>query len=513
MDKRIMIILLAVLYLFTIPPALNWDEFAFITISLQRLGKLPEGYGTFAGATVELSGPLELKLLTGPLLANLGAFIISLFGMNAEILHFFPVMAALCCAFYTSRLVKEKKLEASLLLFSAPAFLFMSRHYMSDIFLTFFITAALYYLREGRSRPAGIFSALAVLTRYEGLALLPVLALDVRKKRRWEVIAIPVAAFLGWQLLTFLSYGTFHIISTYNLVSAGGMPWISEGGVENISLGGIVNSFIFFCLLLAMMGLGLPASLLVLRGKDRGILLIYMVLSVLIAGYSNLWLTGILFLGISALLSIEGGYERRFAAIYTGIILAANLVQFRYLLPIIPLILASSVKTVKKREMRAVIVLSLLFSVPIVAWADMLKEGYRSVIDTGGVLGGKILYGPQPLSDFYIKLNPHSERFVYWNPTNCILLETIILEENVSYVLSLGEDLFERNIRQCTQRTLEETYNYNVLSWRFITAGDNFLRYFSSGKEPEEYLPYSLHPERLFEFQVTNTFSIYRVKE
>jgi len=144
------------------------------------------------------------------------------FGWNEIALHIGGFLAALAVILGTHRLAVRltgKPLLAACALLFAPIFLVSAGTIMSDVLmLSFWIWAVVFWL-DGleQNRPnkilfAGLLMALAILTKYFGVALVPLLAVHAAMEKRkpgiWiAALLIPLVALGTYQLITLALYG------------------------------------------------------------------------------------------------------------------------------------------------------------------------------------------------------------------------------------------------------------------------------------------------------------------
>jgi hypothetical protein len=157
-----------------------------------------------------------------------------MFGSTSMALHslmaIFSLGAILMFQFLASELSPWKNVWLTWLVFASPAFL-PSQNLMVDVPLLFFVlaffsglTLAATTSHRGWILAAGS-CALAILTKYTALFLLPLLALAAvvlkQYKKLW-VTAIPVLALVLWSLLNLWDYGGIHVLQRYSHDSPNG---------------------------------------------------------------------------------------------------------------------------------------------------------------------------------------------------------------------------------------------------------------------------------------------------
>lgn len=168
------------------------------------------------GATSTLLDVTNHPLLWPAVLAGVGR--IAGFGeraMHAATLVF-AVVALLGTYAIARRTTPHAWLAAGLTLI-APAFFVSATTAMSDVPLLALWTLAVVLWMAARDRSsaglyllAGLVAAAATMTKYPGLALVPLLATQCRR-RAWPAqaiaLALPVAAIVGWEVYTRAAYG------------------------------------------------------------------------------------------------------------------------------------------------------------------------------------------------------------------------------------------------------------------------------------------------------------------
>jgi 4-amino-4-deoxy-L-arabinose transferase-like glycosyltransferase len=150
----------------------------------------------------------------------------SIFGWSEVALHLAFVPVAICVTVGTYCLARQAgapAVLASLACISMPAVLVSSTSVMLDTMMTGFFVLGfacwLYGLEQGRRRwlvAGAVFAGLAALTKYFGIALVPLLAACawLREKRATTslaVLSIPILMLAGIELYGYLRYGRFVI--------------------------------------------------------------------------------------------------------------------------------------------------------------------------------------------------------------------------------------------------------------------------------------------------------------
>jgi 4-amino-4-deoxy-L-arabinose transferase-like glycosyltransferase len=145
----------------------------------------------------------------------------SLFGWSEVALHAAFLLPALAAVLGTWRLAQQlcrRPFLAAAVTFFTPAFLISSTTVMCDVLMLAFWVWAIYFWREGLRRDrqlslwgAGLLAALALLTKYYGACLVPLLAavgLLARRRGGWWTmpLLVPVTALVLYHLATLALY-------------------------------------------------------------------------------------------------------------------------------------------------------------------------------------------------------------------------------------------------------------------------------------------------------------------
>jgi 4-amino-4-deoxy-L-arabinose transferase-like glycosyltransferase len=168
------------------------------------------------------SQPMWAATQNPPLMSYYLAVAAGILGWSEIRMHFACLLPAVAVVLGTYRLAKsfcrQPQLAAAVVLF-APGFLVSATTVMCDVVvLAFWIWAVVFWtegVRENNLKKmtaAGALAALALLTKYNGASLIPLLAaygwLEKRAIGRWIFfLLIPVAAFFAYEWLTCQLYG------------------------------------------------------------------------------------------------------------------------------------------------------------------------------------------------------------------------------------------------------------------------------------------------------------------
>lgn len=166
---------------------------------------------------------------TNPPLNSYFIYLISrFFGEKAVILHSFFIVFAVFTAFslyFLSQLFVKNAFFVTCLAITTPVFMLQSHSLMPDIALLGLCCMAVYFYIRGLDENkkkflliSSLFASLALLTRYNGLLLVPLLFIYARLKKKnfrayFLYLLIPLLVFLLWCLLNMLTYGKIHILS------------------------------------------------------------------------------------------------------------------------------------------------------------------------------------------------------------------------------------------------------------------------------------------------------------
>jgi hypothetical protein len=175
-----------------------------------------------------------------PFIFYFQAFILRFLGRSELVLHtvflVYPLAASLAMAALARRVVR-RPLYPTFLLIACPAFLVSASSLMMDVpVLAFYLLAVVSFVagaEQDRAAPriaAGLAAALAVLTKYFALSLIPLLAayaLLHRKNlaRNLSVLLLPAAAFAAWHLYGEIFHGGGHLWKAMSYRSGEHLRW------------------------------------------------------------------------------------------------------------------------------------------------------------------------------------------------------------------------------------------------------------------------------------------------
>ena len=191
--------------------AFHIDDPLFIWMAQQIQAHPGDPYG-FLVNWYKTDAPMSVILKNPPLVSYYMALAASVFGWSEPALHLallLPALAAALGMYLVARSLCERPLLATLAAVLTPVFLVTSLTLMSDmLMLAFWLFAVFFWMQGLASRKhgtlmlAGLLIGLAGLTKYFGVALIPLLAAYcIFKERRfgWPLLylLLPIALF-GW---------------------------------------------------------------------------------------------------------------------------------------------------------------------------------------------------------------------------------------------------------------------------------------------------------------------------
>ena len=199
----------------------NIDDPLFVWAAGQIQAHPVNPYGFNVNWYGELQ-PMASVTENPPLMCYYLALAAGIFGRNEIGLHFACLLPAVVVVLGTYRLARNCcrwPLFAALATMFTPGFLVSGTSVMCDVSLLAFWIWAVVFWTEGirqhngwKLSAAGTLVALALLTKYYGVCLIPLLAvhgwLERRTAVRWAAyLLIPVAAFCAYEWLTLQLYG------------------------------------------------------------------------------------------------------------------------------------------------------------------------------------------------------------------------------------------------------------------------------------------------------------------
>ncbi|MCC6671476.1 MAG: glycosyltransferase family 39 protein [Planctomycetes bacterium] len=203
--------------------AFHVDDTLFLLLARHLQAEPVDFYGfqvNWYGAAMAMSDVTK----NPPLAGYASALVASVFGFDEVALHaafLVPAAFAVAGTFRLAQGMTCRPLLAAVLALTSPVFWVSANTVMSDVLMLALFVWSVHLWREGlvTARPnlllaAGVLAALAGLAKYFAVALVPLLLLDglVRRRGRlpWQGVvglAVPVAVFVGYELLTRAWYG------------------------------------------------------------------------------------------------------------------------------------------------------------------------------------------------------------------------------------------------------------------------------------------------------------------
>jgi 4-amino-4-deoxy-L-arabinose transferase-like glycosyltransferase len=218
-------------------------------------------YGTMAPMWIATENP--------PLASYYIALAAAIFGWSEVALHFAFLMPALAVVLGTYRLARrfcDWPALAALATLVAPVFWVSSTTVMCDVMMLAFWVWAIVLWVEGMEREnfrqlsaAGLLIAMAVLTKFFGVCLIPLLVayslIYRRRFGRWiACLLIPLAAMCAYQWLTRALYGRALLTDAMDYAGYArgivGIPKIATGLTALTFTGGCLAAVVFFMPLL-----------------------------------------------------------------------------------------------------------------------------------------------------------------------------------------------------------------------------------------------------------------------
>ena len=258
---------LSLLVVFALGPFLakpfNIDDPLFIRLA-QHVQAHPENPFDFDVNWYGLVSPMWTVTENPPLAGYYFALAGSLFGWSEISLHFAGLLAALAVVLGTHRLASRlcgNPLLAAGATLLTPVFLVSASTVMCDVLmLAFWVWAIVFWVegleqnRSAKMVTAGLLIALAMLTKYFGVALIPLLAVHGALQKRqlggWAAaLVIPLATFGAYQWLTHSFYGHAMFSSAIQFVAAAhrkqGFSPVARGVIALAFTGGAAASTVF----------------------------------------------------------------------------------------------------------------------------------------------------------------------------------------------------------------------------------------------------------------------------
>lgn len=242
--------------------AFHIDDTLFLWTARQIIERPWDFYG-FQGNWDGAISPATAIIKNPPIAAYYMAFASWLGGFSEKTLHLafmFPAVMAVWGTYALARRMSTEPLLAAVLCLATPAFLVSSTTLMCDVMLAaFWVWAAFFWIKgvEDSSRfsliLSGILVALASLTKYFGVSLIPLLVIYSLLHGRKGFGAlfylfIPVTALGGYHFYTEILYGKGLLLeaSSYSAHIAGGAERLDRAIVGLVFAGGCLITALFF---------------------------------------------------------------------------------------------------------------------------------------------------------------------------------------------------------------------------------------------------------------------------
>ena len=209
----------------------NMDDPCYVWAA-QHIQSHPENPYDFQVNWSGVTQPMWRVTQNPPLFSYYLALAAGLFGWSEIGMHLACLLPAVATVLGTHRLAKtlcRRPMLAALLTLFVPGFLVSATTVMCDVpMLALWVWAVVFWTeglgenRFAKLAAAGTLAALALLTKYNGACLIPLLAAygyGVRRSGRWWLfLLIPVVAFLAYQGVTLRLYGQglFSAAATYS---------------------------------------------------------------------------------------------------------------------------------------------------------------------------------------------------------------------------------------------------------------------------------------------------------
>ena len=201
--------------------AYHIDDTLFLA-SAKQIEKSPLDFYGFSMNWYGIEKPMSEITKNPPLTSYYIALVGRLFGYKEVIMHIaflIPAVAVALGTYYLAAKLCSQPTVAAVAAVLTPAFLVSSTNIMCDtMMLAFWLWATILWMqgieynRWSALCAAAVLLALCALTKYFGMALIPlILVYSVVKKRKLEIqvlfLLIPVIILAGYQWLTYELYG------------------------------------------------------------------------------------------------------------------------------------------------------------------------------------------------------------------------------------------------------------------------------------------------------------------
>jgi 4-amino-4-deoxy-L-arabinose transferase-like glycosyltransferase len=410
--------------------AFHIDDTLFLWTARQIIERPWDFYGFQANWDGTLAAAPEI-IKNPPVAAFYMALAGWLGGFSERTLHLafmFPAFLAVWGTYALGRRMSSMPLLAAVLALATPAFIVSSTTLMCDVLMVAFWVWAVFFWVKGVEDGSnlslflsGALIALASLTKYFGISLIPLLAayslLNGRKGLgALPFLIIPAAALAGYNLYTEFLYGTGLLLdaSSYSAHIAGGAERLDRAIVGLVFAGGCALTALFFLPFVWGIKAIIPGIALIAGGA------VYLV-SRKSLGAAELW-TGSFGWGYAAQLAVFGAAgigifllalvdflrKRDAFSVLLGLWVAGTFaftvffnwtVNGRSILPMVPavgILLARAAEDARPGKLRLLVPIALSLAVSLlVTWADYRLAG--SARDAAKTIANKYASGPGQL--------------------------------------------------------------------------------------------------------------------
>jgi 4-amino-4-deoxy-L-arabinose transferase-like glycosyltransferase len=244
--------------------AFHIDDPLFLWTAKQIQTNPTDFYG-FSVNWYSLVTPMVMVTKNPPLTSYYIALIASLFGWSEVAMHLaflVPAVAAALGTYYLAQRLCTRPVLAALAAVLTPGFLVSSTNIMCDtMMLAFWVWAVFLWMRGIEKNDfsnlffAAVLIAVCALTKYFGMALLPLLFVYSLIKKRslgvWVLyLLVPVVILAGYQWLTYSLYGRGLLLDAAgyatNYNRREGLKWLYRGLTGLFFTGGCIATAIFY---------------------------------------------------------------------------------------------------------------------------------------------------------------------------------------------------------------------------------------------------------------------------
>ena len=243
--------------------AFDIDEPLFLWMA-QQIARSPfDPYG-FEANWAGFAQPMWLPMQNPPLCSYYIAAVAAVIGWSEPALHaafLVPAIGAILGTFALARRLCDRPVNAALLTLLTPVFLVSAGSVMCDVMLLAFWVWSIELWLAGLERgqhwlfaSSALLAAAAILTKYFGLALVPLLLVHTLVQTRrcrpsLAYLCIPLLALLSYELLTYARYGmplfTGAMLYLHQVAEAGKAPLAINSLTGCSFLGGSILTVFF----------------------------------------------------------------------------------------------------------------------------------------------------------------------------------------------------------------------------------------------------------------------------